>query len=133
MLYPVIGMVVLTFIVLLVGLCARISAVKTGHLTPNSFRLIPTDGAPEGIIKTTRHFSNLFEMPVLFYVACILCLSLGLTSKTLMALAWLYVLMRVIHAIIHITYNNVTHRLVAFAASNLALLGIWGVIVANTI
>lgn len=133
MLYPVFGMVALTFAVLFLGLGARIRAVKMEQLTPNSFRLDPMDGAPEWIIKTTRHFSNLFEMPILFYVACILCLSLGLSSETLLALAWLYVAARVIHAVIHLSYNNVTHRLIAFSASNLALLGIWGVIVANTI
>ncbi len=126
-------MVTLTFIVLFVGLAARISAVKSGKLTPDSFRFNPTDGAPEMVVKTTRHFSNLFEMPVLFYVACIVCLGLGLASQALITLAWLYVLARAIHAVIHISYNNVTHRLIAFAASNIALIGIWGIIVMRSV
>jgi hypothetical protein len=133
MLYPIFGMVALTFIVLLIGLVARIGAVKSGKLRPDSFRLNPANDVNEEIIKTTRHFANLFEMPILFYVGCLLCLVMGLSSVALVTLAWFYVLARSIHAFIHITYNNVTHRLAAFAASNLALLSIWGIIVASTI
>jgi hypothetical protein len=133
MLYPIFGMVALTFVVLFIGLRARIGAVKSGKLRPESFRLNPINGVPEEIVKTTRHFANLFEMPILFYVACVLCLVMDLSSITLVTLAWGYVLARAIHAFIHITYNNVTHRLVAFAASNLALISIWGIIVAATV
>lgn len=133
MLYPIFALVALTFVVLFVGLAARISAVKSGQITADSFRLHLPEAAPELIVKTTRHFSNLFEMPVLFYVACVLCLGLGLASQALIALAWLYVLARAIHAAIHITYNNVTHRLIAFATGNLALIAIWAIIVARTI
>ena len=133
MLYPLFGMVALTFILLFMALAARINAVRSGELTPDSFRLNPTAGAPETVVKTTRHFSNLFEMPVLFYLACVLCLILDLRSQILVSLAWMYVLARVIHALIHVTYNNVTHRLIAFAFSNLALIGIWGAIVESSI
>jgi hypothetical protein len=133
MLYPIFGMVVLTFIVLFMCIGARIAAVKSGRLRPDSFSLNPMDDAPEQIVKTTKHFSNLFEMPVLFYLACLVCLGMGLSSSTLTALAWFYVAVRAIHAAIHLTYNNVSHRLAAFLASNLALIGIWGVIVANAI
>jgi hypothetical protein len=133
MLYPVFGMVVLTFIVLFIGLAARVGAVKSGQMRPESFRLNPMEGASEKIVTTTKHFSNLFEMPVLFYLACVVCLILGLSSAALIALAWLYVTSRVVHAAIHITYNNVSHRLAAFAVSNLALLGMWAIILANTL
>jgi hypothetical protein len=133
MLYPIFGMVALTFVVLFIGLGARISAVKSGKLQPDSFRLNPTNGVSEAIVKTTRHFANLFEMPILFYVACLLCLVMDLSSVALVTLAWGYVLARAIHAFVHITYNNVTHRLVVFAVSNLALLSIWGLIAASTV
>jgi hypothetical protein len=133
MLYPIFGMVALTFVVLFIGLAARISAVKSGQLQPESFRLNPAEGAAEEIVKTTRHFANLFEMPILFYLACVVCLILGLSSAMLIALAWLYVASRVVHAAIHITYNNVFHRLAAFAVSNLAMLGMWAIILAHTI
>jgi len=40
----------------------------------------------------------------------------------------LYVALRVVHTLIHLLYNNVLHRLIAFAASNFVLVGIWAVV-----
>jgi hypothetical protein len=34
-----------------------------------------------------------------------------------------------VHTLIHLGYNNVNHRLAAFMLANLALLGMWGLIV----
>lgn len=42
-----------------------------------------------------------------------------------LVLAWAYVALRVIHTLIHLTYNNVLHRLTAFAASNGVLGTLW--------
>ncbi len=42
-----------------------------------------------------------------------------------LALAWAYVARRALHSLIHLTYNNVFHRLAAFAAGNVVLLVIW--------
>jgi hypothetical protein len=35
------------------------------------------------------------------------------------------VVLRAMHSVIHVTYNNVYHRLVVFGASTLLLLGMW--------
>jgi hypothetical protein len=40
-------------------------------------------------------------------------------------LHWPYVGLRVIHSIIHLTYNHMMHRLIFFALSNLVLIGLW--------
>jgi hypothetical protein len=42
-----------------------------------------------------------------------------------LALAWAYVACRALHSLIHLTYNNVFHRLAAFAAGYVVLLAIW--------
>jgi hypothetical protein len=39
--------------------------------------------------------------------------------------AWLYVLLRVAHSLIHCTYNKVMHRLAVFLASFVLLVGLW--------
>ena len=44
---------------------------------------------------------------------------------TALALAWTYVGLRLVHSAIHVTYNRVRHRLVAFGASNVALIMLW--------
>jgi len=68
---------------------------------------------------------NLLELPVLFYVACLLIYTTDVTSPTMIAVAWLYVGLRVVHSLIHLSYNDVLHRLAAFAASNLVLVVLW--------
>ena len=42
-----------------------------------------------------------------------------------MQLAWVYVVLRVGHSFIHLGYNRVPHRLIAFALSNFVLTGLW--------
>ena len=40
--------------------------------------------------------------------------------------AWAFVISRVIHSYIHITYNHILHRLAAFAVSGFILIFMWG-------
>ena len=40
-------------------------------------------------------------------------------------LAWLFVVARLIHTGIHLSYNNVMHRLIVFGVGNLSVLGMW--------
>lgn len=48
----------------------------------------------------------------------------------MIAFAWLYVGCRVVHAIIHTTYNNVVHRMLIFQLGSFILLIIWLLLVA---
>ena len=40
-------------------------------------------------------------------------------------MAWLYVAVRLVHSMIHLTYNRVYHRLTAFLTSQFILVAIW--------
>ena len=62
---------------------------------------------------------------MLFYVACLTLYVTQTLDATVLYLAWLYVALRACHSIVHLTYNNVFHRLSVFAASNVILLIIW--------
>jgi len=42
-----------------------------------------------------------------------------------LGVAWLYVALRVVHSVIHLTYNRVMHRLIPFAISNVVLIAYW--------
>jgi hypothetical protein len=73
-----------------------------------------------------NNVSNLFEMPVLFYVAAAFLFASDTVDFLYLTMAWFYVLLRYIHSYIHTTYNFIPHRLMAFLASNIILLAIWG-------
>jgi hypothetical protein len=68
---------------------------------------------------------NLLELPMLFYVASLMFYVTGRVDAVVLAVAWLYVAVRAVHSVIHLTYNNVRHRLIPFALSNFVLIAYW--------
>ena len=125
MFYPMALMVLLTFTVGLVAAGARYSGVRSGVVKYKYFKLMQGQEVPERVTVTTRCFNNMFEVPVLFYVACTLFISLGVEGLPGLALAWLFVALRYLHAFIHLTYNNFFHRMLAFWAAFMCALLLW--------
>ena len=128
--YPVAALVALTFIVGVRLYFARAGAAKERRVTIGDFRLGETANVPADVVLPNRNFMNLLEVPVLFYAGCIILYVIGAADALAVALAWLYVALRALHSFVHLTYNNVIHRLGAFAASNVVLLLLWGRLVA---
>ena len=64
-------------------------------------------------------------MPLTRSVACLTYYATDRVNGTALAFAWAYVGLRIAHSAIHVTYNRVRDRLVAFAASNVVLVMLW--------
>ena len=124
-LYPLFAMALLTLVVALRMLLLRISAVRNGSLNLSYFRTNEGAKAPTALTQTTQHFDNLFEMPVLFYAIVIILYITASASPLLLVLAWSFVVLRLCHAYVHMTYNNVLHRLNVFLASTLVMFSMW--------
>ena len=124
-LIPIVALAFWTFIILNVLGMSRIRAGAKGQIKPGDFRSGESSSVPDFVRLTNRNYMNLLELPVLFYIGCILVFIAGIHSPTLVTLAWLFVALRVVHSCIHLTYNNVMHRLFAFVASNTILLVMW--------
>ena len=82
-------------------------------------------GSPLAVMRPTRRLANLFEFPVLFYVATAILISINVTDDLLQKLCWAYVSLRWLHAISHLLLNRLWLRTPVFAASNIVLLMIW--------
>jgi hypothetical protein len=128
MLYAMFAMILLTLVVSARLLSLRINAVKNGKVSLGQFRLNSGD-IPNNIAQASRNYSNLFEVPVLFYAAGTLALALQLQSAAMIILSWTFVASRILHSWIHLTYNNVIHRMRAFLASYMCVVAIWVLIV----
>jgi hypothetical protein len=124
-LYPMLALAALTFGVLLLVPIARFRAGFRGQVNPGDFRYGESARVPGEVSLPNRNFMNLLEMPVLFYVVCLALYVTGKADGTAVTLAWGYVALRVAHSAVHLTYNNVYHRLAAYAASAVVLLAIW--------
>lgn len=126
LLIPLLVQVALTFAVMLIMYRRRVVEMKTKRIHPQR---IKTRSGAHGVLVDSEgaanNYANLFEGPVLFYVAILLALILMLQDGIIVTLAWIYVTSRFVHSLIHISYNQVMHRFWIFAFSSLALLAIW--------
>ena len=75
--------------------------------------------------KHAANLTNLFELPVLFYVAAVFAILFGATNFWTGLLSWTFVLARIAHTTVHVTANVVMVRFAAFAVSLLALILLW--------
>jgi hypothetical protein len=124
-LYPILALATWTGLVLLLIPIVRFRAGFRREIQADDFKFGESASVPPQVRIPNRNYMNLLEAPMLFYVACMLLfVTSGVTSAAVM-LAWVYVALRVVHSVIHLTYNRVQHRLVAFAMSNAVLVALW--------
>ena len=129
MLLAMFTLVVLTFFVMFILAAVRIKSVIGKEVPGKYYRLMQGFDVPAYVTKPTRQFSNLFETPVLFYLAGILFVVMDIQSAVAIYAAWSYVGLRVIHAGIHLTYNHPLHRLAVFALSMACVFILWLILI----
>ena len=124
LLLPVFVQVGLTFFLMFWMGILRRRALSSGAVKPSDIALRQPNWPPR-TLQVANCFHNQLELPMLFYVVCIaLYVTLGVDAYAL-ALAWLYFALRVGHSLVHLTYNNVYHRLGVYAASGIVLALLW--------
>jgi hypothetical protein len=123
---PVIALVALTALVWASMVVVRNLAVLRGTVPIGFYRgYTGTQPPPEWVERPARAFMNLLEVPVLFYVACVLMLVTGRFDTTQVSLAWTFVAIRALHALIHIGVNDVRLRFGAYLAGCVTLAVVW--------
>jgi len=106
-------------------LVLRLKAVRSHKVSSRYFKFNKGDDIPDNMLAVSQNYSNLFELPALFYVACVVAIILNQSTEYFVVHAWFFVLFRYIHSYIHVTYNHILHRLAAFAVSGFILLSMW--------
>ena len=129
--WPVIVLVGLTAVVWVLMYVRRLSEIRAARINPQS---LATSETASGILKNVSaadNFRSLLETPVLFYAVCI-CLAVADEVTTLqLVLAWIYVALRALHSLIHVTYNRVPHRFGVYTVSTLCVFAMWGLFAAS--
>ena len=126
LLLPLLAQVALTFIVMIVMYQKRLTEMKIKQIDPQRIltrsksKALLTDSA-----SAADNFSNLFELPILFYTAILLTLILMVQDGILVILAWSFVISRYLHSFVHVSYNRVMHRFSVFIFSSFVLLAYW--------
>jgi hypothetical protein len=109
----------------------RLREMRARRIDPQAFSTVQAAAGRLERTQAADNFRNLFEAPVLFYVLCIALAVTGRTTPAFVAAAWAYVGLRILHSVIHVTYNRVVHRFLAYVASTLLLFGMWIAFVAG--
>jgi hypothetical protein len=125
---PALAMVALTFVVLMVMFRRRVAQMKRDRIHPQKVSTSQEAAALYSDVAPADNFRNLFEMPVLFYMALVIAALTVQVTPLVLGLAWTYVAARVVHSAIHCTYNKVMHRFRAFVLSVFALLALWALL-----
>lgn len=125
--YPMLGMAALTFGVVTLLAKRRVAAISSGETKNPAFFRTFSGESPEPVSVQTaqRNLINLFEMPMLFYPACIAAGLMDKVDTVTLSLAWAYVALRLMHTLVHVTRNRVGIRFKIFSLSNLPLMALW--------
>ena len=123
--WPMLAQVLLIYLVYGVMARRRYGAVRSGEARVGQYKVRTTE--PASSVTVANNLINQFELPVLFYALCLaLFVTNGVNYLTL-ALMWLFVVTRYVHAWVHLDRNYVLHRSRAFflGAGILFIAWIW--------
>ncbi len=122
---PVFAMALLTFAVWLRMFSTRVAEMKRERIHPQSVALSGQAATKFVDTRAADNFRNLFELPVLFYLALVVAALTSQVTVLTLSLAWLFVLSRVVHSAIQCSYNKVMHRFRAYVAGGAVLWLLW--------
>ncbi|MCL1633499.1 MAPEG family protein [Luteimonas sp. SX5] len=123
--YPAFALVALTFLVWCRLYIVRIGQMRRERIHPQTVATSAQAAAKLTDSRAADNFRNLFELPVLFYMALAIAALTDSATPVLMALAWAFVALRFAHSAIHCGYNKVMHRFMAYMAGAAVLWLLW--------
>lgn len=126
--HPMLAMVALTLIVWLRLYAVRIPEMRRLRIHPQAVATSAQKSARLVDTRAADNFSNLFEVPVLFYLALIVAYLTQQATPLVLGLAWVFVVGRVLHSLIQCSYNKVMHRFTVYFLSTCVMWVLWAVL-----
>lgn len=123
--FPMGLLAIFTLLYFVIMLTGRTKAMKNGDVKISYFKEYNNDTPPSYVQKATRQWSNLYEVPVLFYAVCAAILALNIDDVVLIYMGYVFLCFRIIQAVIHTTYNHIMHRFLMFACGLITVLSMW--------
>lgn len=125
-LWPTFALVALTYTVWFVMFVQRMGHMRRNPPKADEFA---TGSAAmryfEPVEMAANNLRNLFEMPVLYFALVPLLMITRHADHVQVVLAWGFVLLRVVHSVIHIGPKMVGPRFLAYLLSCAVLLAMW--------
>ncbi len=125
---PVLALVVWTFVMWFWLYATRIPAMRKAGIDPAKIKgsesLASMPPLPPKVVWVADNYNHLHEQPTVFYALAIYSHLAGVADELNIALAWIYVALRIVHSLVQAITNYVPARFCIFAAGSLVLMWI---------
>ena len=122
--YPILAVVLMNFIVMFHMRYMISKAIKNRDVEYKYFKAYESS-VPEYLLISRHHYKNFFEIPILFYLLCLVLYMIDDVSAIDLWIAWLFVVFKGVHSYIRITSNYVPYRAYSFFVCVFLLFGGW--------
>src|SRR5262245_27417989 len=120
--FPFVGTMLLTMVVWIYMYARRIPFILRSKLTPQQLK--PMELArlsPPEVANPSDNLKNLFELPTIFYAVVLYLYATRQVDGLSLGAAWIFFAFRVLHSVVHCTFNFVPLRFWLYAVSAVAL------------
>ena len=125
-LLPLFVQVALTFVLGFWAASIRVKAVRRGDVRPRDIALREPNW-PRAVAQIGNAYQNQLELPLLFYVLTILGWQTHHADLLFVLMAWVFVALRLMHAYVHVTSNQLAQRGLLFIAGAIVLALMWAI------
>jgi hypothetical protein len=120
---PFFATISLTFVVWLYMYARRINFITANKISPKE---LAVPGAlaqlsPPAVSNPSDNLKNLFEIPVIFYALSLYLFATKQVDPVYIIAGWFFVAFRVMHSVVHCTFNFVMLRFYLYLFSALAV------------
>ena len=113
LLTPVFVLILWTFTIFLIMAYGRVRFTKNPQDAEHTKDL--KGFLPAWVERTSDNYNHLFEQPVAFYAITISIALISNFDPFMIQLAWAFVILRIIHSLVQLTFNLVSLRFCLFA------------------
>jgi hypothetical protein len=125
---PVVALAGWTMVMWLWMYATRIPAMRAARIDTNG--LVGGTGSsldgvlPDAVQWKAHNYNHLHEAPTVFYAVALVLAIVGAGDGLNATLGWVYVGLRIVHSLIHVTVNRVMVRFLVVALSSLVLIAL---------
>lgn len=123
LLFPIIVYVLFMFAAGLLLFSTRVRAIKEGKVSIKYFKNFVADSLPERMVLVGRHYDNQFQLPILFFITCLLQMQMNMASVLSLVLAC--VASRFVQSWYILGHSNVKYRALAFISGWIIVMTMW--------
>ena len=123
---PLLVLVGWTFVMWMWMYATRIPAMRPAGINAAKIKQkSDLDALPTAVKQIADNYNHLHEQPVLFYAVALTLAATGGAGNIALALAWIYVAIRIAHSVVQATSNYTPVRFFIFTGGSAVLFALW--------